>query len=293
MSGDDLVVGVDIGGTNVRALVVDPGDGSVHDRARGSSAGDGPTLVATIAGLVADLRDRGHRVAAVGIGVAGLADRSGTLRYSPNLPGVVEFPLGPEVERAVGVPVAMGNDATCAALAEHRLGAGRGVDDLALVTLGTGIGTGFVVDGRLLWGAAGFAGESGHMVVERYGPTHHTGQRGPWEHFASGTALDGLVGRPAPDRSVGDDDLPADVLDGYCREVALGVANLVQVLDPARVLLGGGVSGIGEPLRAGVDRWLGGLLLGGDHRPPVEVRLAELGDDAGAVGAALLARGGA
>jgi len=286
VSGDDLVVGVDVGGTNVRALVVDPGDGSVLDRARGSSAGDGPTLAATITRLVADLRDRGHAVAAVGLGVAGLAHRSGTLRYSPNLPDVVEFPLGPWVERATGLPVAMGNDATCATLAEHRLGAGRGVADFALVTLGTGIGTGFVVDGRLLRGAGGFAGESGHMVVDRNGPAHHTGQRGPWEHFAAGTALDRLLGGP-----VTDGEVPPDVLNDFCHEVALGVANLVQVLDPARVALGGGVSGLGEPLRGGVERWLGDLLLGGAHRDPVEVRLAELGDDAGAVGAALLAVG--
>ena len=186
---NDRVAGVDVGGTNVRALVVDPTDGSVVDRARGSSAGDGPALTATVVGLVDDLRGRGHRITAVGLGVAGLADRSGTLRYSPNLPEVVEYPLGPEVERSTGLPVAMGNDATCAALSEHHLGAGRGVDDLALVTLGTGIGAGFVVDGRLLWGAGGYAGEVGHMVVDRRGPTHHTGQRGPWEHFASGTAL--------------------------------------------------------------------------------------------------------
>ena len=284
MIADDLVVGVDVGGTNARALIVDPGSGSVLDRVRGSSAGDDPTLAATISRLVDELRTRGHEVAAVGIGVAGLAHRSGTLRYSPNLPDVVEYPLGPEVERSVGLPVAMGNDATCATLAEHRLGAGRGVDDFALVTLGTGIGTGFVVDGRLLRGAEGFAGESGHMVVDRDGPTHHTGQVGPWEHFAAGTALDRLVGGPAADRS-----LPADVLDGYCGEVALGMANLVQVLDLARVAIGGGVSAIGEPLRAGVERCLGEVLLGAAHREPVEVRLAELGDDAGAVGAALLA----
>lgn len=88
-----------------------------------------------------------------------------------------------------------------------------------------------------------------------------------------------------------DSEVPPDVLDDFCHEVALGVANLVQVLDPARVALGGGVSGLGEPLRAGVEQWLGNLLLGSAHRDPVEVRLAELGDDAGAVGAALLADG--
>ena len=273
-----MIVGIDVGGTNARALLVDPSTGSVHGRGRASSGGDGPALVRSIVGLVDDLRG-GETVDAVGLGIAGLADRTGTLRYSPNLPDLLGYPIGPELEEAVGVPVTVGNDATMATLAEARLGAGRGSDHFGLVTLGTGIGTGFVLGGRLLEGANGFAGESGHAVIDAHGPTHITGQQGPWEYFASGSAL-GRMGREA-----------ASVFDGFCREVARGVANLVLILDLGRMVIGGGLTGIGEPLRSGVDRHLADQLLGAEHRPAVEVRLAELGDDAGALGAALRAAG--
>ena len=308
-----MIVGFDVGGTNARALLIDPSTGDVLDSALASSAGDGPHLVATLAGLVDEMRTgSGHPVDAAGLGVAGLAHRSGVVRYSPNLPNLVEFPIGPELERALGVPVNVGNDATAGTWAEARLGAGRGSDNFAFVALGTGIGTGFVLDGRLVQGASGFAGESGHMVVDAHGPEHITGQRGPWEYFASGTAL-GRMGREAADAgrfdrgrvlagsaeaitghhvagaaAVGD---PGALLglDGFCREVARGVANLVLVLDLERIVLGGGLADIGEPLRSGVETWLGELLVGADHRPTVEVVLAELGPDASALGAGLMA----
>jgi glucokinase len=309
-----MLAGFDVGGTKVLGLLIDPSTGSVIGRERASSAGDGPELVATIAGLADDLGARSStRIQAVGLGVAGLARRSGVVRYSPNLPDLIEFPMADRLRERLGVPVALGNDATVGTLAEARYGAGRGVSDFIFVNLGTGIGTGFVVDGRLLTGANGFAGESGHMVVDAHGPEHLTGRRGPWEYFASGDAL-GRMGREAAAagrfgsgreragsvdaitgvqvaEAVADGDAEAvAILDEFCREVARGAANLVLVLDPQRLVLGGGLVGIGEPLRAGVDRWLHDLLVGADHRPRIEVRLAELGSDANALGAGLLAR---
>ena len=143
-----MIVGVDVGGTNARALLVDPATGGALGRRRSSSAGDGPTLVHGVARMVEGLWVEGT-VEAVGLGIAGLVDRAGTLCYSPNLPDLLGFPIGPELEEAVGVPVTVGNDASAATLAEARLGAGRGSDHFGLVTLGTGIGAGFVVDGRL------------------------------------------------------------------------------------------------------------------------------------------------
>jgi glucokinase len=251
-------------------------------------------------------------VSAVGLGIAGLAGRSGTVAWSPNLPGAVGHPVGPDLERAVGLPVAVGNDATTATLAEARLGAGRDCNDFALVTLGTGIGGGFVLGGRLHTGANGFSGEPGHMVVSADGPVHLTGHRGPWEYYASGNAL-GRLGREAASTgtfprgiqlagsvggitgqhvmdAVAEDDQPAQaVFTGWCTEVARGVANLVVLLDLSRIVLGGGLADVGEPLRAGVAAALGGLLPGADSRPVVDVVLAQLGADAGALGAALLA----
>ena len=310
-----MIVGIDVGGTKASALLVDAGSTTVVDRERTSSAGDGPTLVAALAALVAALRDRSlEPVEAVGLGIAGLTNRSGTVTWSPNLQGAVGHPVGPELEQTVGLPVTVSNDATAATLAEARFGAGRDCDDLALVTLGTGIGGGFVLGGHLQRGAHGFAGEPGHMVVDARGPVHLTGLRGPWEHYASGNALGRLGSEAATagafDRGValagspnavtgfhvveamaaGDPQATA-VFDRWCTEVARGVANLVVLLDLSRVVLGGGLAEVGEPLRDGVATALADLLPGADARPPVDVVLAQLGPDAGAIGAALLAVG--
>ena len=307
------VIGIDVGGTKARAVTVEVGTNEVVDREASPSSDDGPTLVATLADLVARLGARtGREVAAVGLGVAGLAHQSGIVHYSPNLPGLGGFPIGPELQEALGVPVVVGNDATAGTFAEWQLGAGRDADNFAMVTLGTGIGTGFVVDGRLLRGASGFAGESGHMVVDVNGPAHRTGQRGPWEYFASGTALDRLGRNAAASgefpwgvtKAGGADAVTSQhvaagaaeevgdalkILDGFCQEVGQGLANLVLVLDLELVVIGGGLCGIGEPLRAGVEYWLLELLLGSEYRPSVRVVLAELGAEAEALGAALIA----
>jgi len=248
----------------------------------------------------------------VGLGVAGLAHRSGTVHYSPNLPDIVEYPLGRELSSALGLSVTVMNDATAGAWAEAKVGGGRGADDFAYVALGTGIGTGFVVNGTLINGANGFAGETGHMVIDVEGPTHITGQRGPWEYFASGSALgrqgreaaaagrfdagidlagsvDSITGFHVAEAMAAGDTDAARIFDGFCRWVAVGCANLVMIFDPSRIVIGGGLTGIGEPLTDGIAKWLPEVTLGSDHRPPVEVCLAELGDEAGALGAGLFA----
>ena len=308
-----MIVGIDVGGTNARALLLDTVDHQILDRRQVSSSGTGPELVSALAEMVELLAtDSSRSVDAIGLAVAGLAHRSGVVRFSPNPPGPVEFPLGPGLEALVGRPVVLGNDATAGALAEHRMGAGRGTDNFGFVTLGTGIGTGFVLDGQLVRGASGFAGESGHMVVNLGGPVHVTGRQGPWEYFGSGSAL-GRMGRQAAatgDFSAGEamagsveavtgqhvSDALADgdgdavrIFDEFCHLVGLGVANLVMILDLERIVVGGGLVRIGEPLRSGVQAHLDKMVVGSVHRPPVEVVLAELGADAGGLGAGLMA----
>jgi len=308
-----MIVGFDVGGTNARALLVDPDTWEIIDRDRESSVCPGPILLERLCAMIGRLEERNAvTVDAIGLGVAGLAHRSGLVHYSPNLPELVEYPIGTELNDALGKRVTVMNDATAGTWAEARLGAGRGADDFAFVALGTGIGTGFVCGGALLQGANGFAGETGHMVVDAHGPAHITGQRGPWEYFASGNAL-GRLGREAATdgrfhRGIqtagsieeivgfhvvaafrdGDADA-ASILDSFYREVARGMANLVIIFDPSRIVIGGGLAEVGEPLRAGVELWLEQLILGSDHRPAIEVVMAELGDEAGALGAALLA----
>ena len=306
-----MILGFDVGGTNARALLIEPETGNIIDRDRESSAGTGPVLLETLVRLIDRMaQNLDGELEGVGLGVAGLAHRSGVIHYSPNLPDLVEYPLGTELAHRTGLDVTVVNDATAATWAEGKLGAGRGSDDYMLITLGTGIGSGFVCGGRLIHGHNGFAGESGHMVVDANGPTHHTGQRGPWEYYASGTAL-GQIGRSQAQiglfpsalsladsvaaitgftvaEALNRGDKEAErIFDGFCRQVAVGLANLVMIFDPERIILGGGLTDIGEPLRAGTKYWLDELTLGARYRPEVEIVMAQLGDDAGALGAAL------
>ena len=305
------VIGIDIGGTSARAIVLDPSSFKIKKQLTATSSDNGRELVHIIKSLVEELeKSTNQSFPTLGLGIAGLAHRSGIVKYSPNLPNLIEFPITTEIENELGIPVVIGNDATVGTIAEWKIGAGKGSDNFTLVTLGTGIGTGFVIDGRLILGNNGFAGEAGHMTIDVNGPVHITGQRGPWEYFASGNALNRIVQQEASKGTYpwgvneagnwknvtskhlasGIKDLELDslrILDHFCHEVSKGLINLVLLLDLERIVLGGGVSEIGEPLRSGVEKWIERTLLGSDHRPKIEVKLAELGSNAGAIGAAL------
>ncbi|QYG92764.1 ROK family protein [Iamia sp. SCSIO 61187] len=278
-------------------------------------------VLEAIAGLVADLRQRAHEatgrdVRAVGLGAPGLVDRAGTFRYGPNLPGVVGVPLAAELGERSGLPVVVDNDATCAAWGEHERGAARGRNHSLVITLGTGIGGGMTVKGEPLRGAYGFAGEPGHMVVDPTGPECPCGRRGCWERYASGTGLGWLareavrtgqapsdtdfVARAGGDLAAvrgehvvaaaraGDGDAGA-VLDTFGDWLGLGVANLVNVLDSEIVVVGGGVSEAADLFLDRARQRVREMALGGERRPRVPLVAAKLGEQAGAVGAALLA----
>jgi glucokinase len=307
------VLGVDIGGTKILGLAVDPSDGSTSARRQVPTPYDPVELVAAVAGVVRALWDEVGPPAAVGVGVPGLVDRGGVLRYGPNVPGVEHFDLAGPLRARFGVPVAAENDAACAALAEHRLGAARGARHAVVITLGTGIGAGLIVDGRLLRGANGFAGEPGHVLIDPSGPRCACGAVGHWEAVASGTGLanlarslirDGggaaLLGRAGGDpgalrgehvaAAAADGDAEAvEVLERFATWVACGLGGLVAVLDPEVIVLGGGLSAVSDSFLAQVRRALPAATLGWDHRPAVPVLAALLGPDAGAVGAALVA----
>jgi len=246
------------------------------------------------------------------LGIAGLVDRKGVLRTAPNLPTLRDVAVRDELVRRLDCQVAVDNDATCAAWAEHRAGAARGIDDVACVTLGTGIGTGLIVGGELVRGVHGFGGEAGHMVVDPVGPLCPCGRRGCWERMASGSGL-GRMARDAAeagrlDRALqlAGADLPAlrgehvaraalegdedalDLLRSFAWWVALGIANLVTLLDPGVVVVGGGLIEIGEPLVGPVRDHYGDQDMAHDQRSDVAIVAAQLGERAGAIGAALL-----
>ena len=298
-------VGIDVGGTKILVVCDEPGRDLRLPTPRG-----GGLVVDAIAAAVEAVGGAD----AVGVGVAGLVDRAGVLRVGPNLPGVIGFPYRAELEARLRVPVAVDNDATAAMWAELRLGAARGATEAVLVTLGTGIGGGHVTGGVLQRGAHGFAGEPGHMVVDPRGPQCVCGRRGCWERFASGSGLGRLArdaaaagragrvvelagGDPEAVRgehvtqaaSEGDRGAIA-VLREFGWWVALGIANLVNVLDPEVVVVGGGLAEAGELLLAPVRERFDELVLAPEHRPPVRIVAAELGERAGAIGARLLAQ---
>jgi glucokinase len=233
----------------------------------------------------------------------------------PNLPGVIGFPFRSALQDRLGVPVVVDNDATTATWAELCIGSARGAREVVLVTLGTGIGGGHVSGGVLQRGVNGFAGEPGHMVVDPRGPVCPCGRRGCWERFASGSGLgrlardaaaagragrvvelaggdpEGVRGEHVTQAAREGDRGALAVLREFGWWVALGIANLVNVLDPEVVVVGGGLAEAGELLISPVRERFGELVLAPEHRPPVKIVAAELGEKAGAVGAALLATG--
>lgn len=307
-------VGIDVGGTKCLGVALDDHGEVVAEQRRPTPRGAdslGP-LIDTLAELADALGAGG----ALGVGVPGLVTRDGVLRAAPNLDGVADFDVAGLLGERLGHPVAVSNDATCAALAEYTSGAGRGFTDMVLVTLGTGIGGGLVLDGRLQRGTNGFTGEYGHMVVTPDGPPCPCGRRGCWERYASGSGLARLAREAAAARRAdrvlelagGDPEAVRGemvqqaaregdagalaVIDEFGRWVALGLVNLTNALDPGAFVLGGGLAAGADLYLGPIKTWLADLLYQPHLRPLPEVRFAHWGERAGAVGAALLATSG-
>jgi glucokinase len=321
----DVAIGVDVGGTKALALMV-ARDGRVvgelksqtpHDE--GFGAGEATTKV--IVEQVHELCERQGLSPAqvpIGLGLPGMMRRDGHLAFAPNLQTASGADLGAQLGTALGnSSVFCENDANCATLAEHEWGAGRGIRDFVMVTLGTGIGGGVVADGQLVRGRSGFAGEIGHMVVEAKGAPCSCGGRGCWERYASGGGLHRLTreaaleGRLASvvERCDGDpkkvraEDVTAAAADGLeeavtlLREVgwwlALGLANLVAILDCGHFVIGGGLSSASDLVLPAAREYLAELVEGYDARPAITVTTSMFGERSGAMGATLVAFEGA
>lgn len=311
-----MICGIDIGGTKILGMAVESNALDPLAERRAPTIYDDVKLIDSIVAVIAGLEsDTGETMDAIGIGIAGIVDRQGTLRYSPNIPGVFDLRVSDIITQRLGRPVVVENDATAATWAEHLLGAGVGSDNMLFIGLGTGIGAGFVLDGSLHRGWNGFSGESGHMTIDKTGPEHLTGAKGPWELTASGTGLSRLARRFAEEGRLDTvRDLAGSVdriearhiqqaveagapdalrlLDGFAVDVGIGLANLIHLLDPEIIVIGGGLVDLGMPLIQAIRRRTSSFLLGGEFRPEVQIRAAQLGSNAGAMGAALLASGG-
>jgi glucokinase len=312
-----LAIGVDVGGTKILAGTVTE-DGAIRATARRPTPRqDAADVLDQVADVVAELvAGSDEPIVGVGVGIAGLVDAERAhVYFAPNLRWS-QVPVRDVLQSATGLSVVVENDGNIAAWGEYRFGAGRGADDMVLVTVGTGIGGGIVLGGRLFRGAHGAAGEIGHINSVPDGRACGCGRGGCWEQYASGNALvreardlaaerraeAGLLlslGDGTPEGVQGPDITEAALAgDPVAREafarvgvwLGRGLADLAAVLDPEVFVIGGGVSESGDLLLASARATLMDKLIGQRNRPAPEVRVAELANSAGVVGAADLAR---
>jgi glucokinase len=305
-----VTIGLDIGGTKVLGVALDE-HGKVLAQDLHASEHGFDALVTTCLGLIDAL---GYAGVPVGVGAAGLVDLQGRLNYAPNIPTVVDAPLQATLREKSGRAVLVDNDANVAALGEVTYGAARGARDALMVTLGTGIGGGIILDGKVLRGAHGFAAEIGHFTVQRGGPRCACGEYGHWEAIASGNALgrmardlvargrgqailavangkaEAVTGHEVGAAATAGDGEAKALLEEYADNIALGLAGLANILDPARIVFAGGIIALGpllfDPLEVAFERHVEGS----EHRPKIPIVPAALGVPAGAIGAAVLAR---
>jgi glucokinase len=311
--GAVLTAGVDIGGTKLLAVAATGKGGIVAQRRQPTAAGP-DAILAAIAAVVADLVAAEPAIAAAGVGLPGLVDLAGNVAYAPNLPGFVGVAARERLAATCPVPVVVDNDANVAALGEVLHGAGRGRREVLVVTLGTGIGGGLVINGEVHRGGHGMSAEIGHFTVDPNGPPCACGARGHWEAIASGTALGrrarewaargeaplvlaraggnvaAITGHEVGQAAAAGEADGLAILTEHARAVALGLGGLVNILDPELVVISGGLIDLGEyllgPLRAVLPEYVEAAAL----RPMPPVVPAALGEQAGAVGAAALAR---
>ncbi|SEI89741.1 ROK family glucokinase [Demequina mangrovi] len=311
-------IGVDIGGTKIAVGVVDEDGAIVAKTKRKTKPQDPASIDAAIADAVAELA-ADHEFHAVGLAAAGFvsSDQENVL-FAPNI-AWRDYPLAAKVGALIGrddVAVVVENDANAAGWAEFAFGAARDVKHMALLTIGTGLGAALVVDGKLVRGAYGFAAELGHLRVVPNGHSCGCGLRGCWEQYASGSALTREARRAAVDRPVraaallelagGDpmaitgpqvtqvamdgDELGLELLAELGRWIGEGSASLAAALDPELFVIGGGVVAAGDLLLHPARKAFEANLPARGHRPIVPIVAAQMGNDAGIVGAADLAR---
>ncbi|MCX4663283.1 ROK family glucokinase [Streptomyces uncialis] len=311
-----LTIGVDIGGTKIAAGVVDE-EGAILETHTVPTPSTPDGIVDAICAAVG-AAGRGHDIDAVGVGAAGYVDeKRATVLFAPNIDWRHE-PLKDKVEQRTGLPVVVENDANAAAWGEYRFGAGQGHDDVICITLGTGLGGGVIIGNKLRRGRFGVAAEFGHIRVVPDGLLCGCGSQGCWEQYASGRALvryarqraratperagvllglgdgtvDGIEGKHISAAARAGDPVAVDSFRELARWAGAGLADLASLFDPSAFIVGGGVSDEGDlvldPIRKSFRRWL----VGSHWRPHAQVLAARLGNKAGLVGAADLARQG-
>ncbi len=304
------LIGVDLGGTKILARFVDPQTGRSRKRVKRSTPTTGPDgVLRALAEVITEL-DPGQTAAAVGVGVPGLVTSAGVVTYCPNIPGWDdEVDVATKLRKKLGRPVAVGNDVSVGALAEHRVGAGRGVADMATVFVGTGVGGGLVLNNRMVAGKRGMAGEIGHVTTHPGGRICGCGRAGHLEAYAGRAGIEAEARRLHAlgvenelVRQAGDgrirssqiakalelsDQVTVSLINDAVEALAIAIGSVATLLDLELIVLGGGVvDRMGQDF---VDRIAQSKGFGGFGSDVCELKLAERLDDAGVVGAAILA----
>ena len=308
-----VFVGFDVGGTSIRSVALSSKGGtddfSDHRQILRPQSNEG--LIDAIEEIANE-----HQPEAVGVGCAGFVTHDGVVVQSPNIDSLSNYPLRQVLEEKLGCPVVVENDAAAAAWAEAKAGAGKGINNMAFVGFGTGIGGALVIDGKLVRGVHGFGSEPGHLTVMPDGLKCPCGRRGCWELYASGSAL-GRYAREAAERGdapelvalAGNTQITGEhvamlladtqsqpnniahtLLNQLSDWIAIGLNTLIVLTDPEQVVLGGGLSEMGEPFLNSVKAAHTGHYTTKDTRPHLSFALAHHTETAGAVGAALLAK---
>ncbi|KPU26959.1 glucokinase [Caloranaerobacter sp. TR13] len=312
-----MYIGIDIGGTAIKAGIVDKNGDIVYKKQIDTKAKRGyleveKDIIELIKGLINIAEDKGNKVKSIGIGVPGVADPEGNkVIYCPNL-GWANVPLGENLKKEFEFPIYIENDATVAGIAESIKGVTKGYENSIFITLGTGVGGGIILSGKVYSGAHGIGSEIGHMIVGENFYDCNCGNNGCLETFSSATAIikyakklikegqyettlmkkvnDDLMKLNSKiifDSAKEGDQLANEVVDRMVKYLGIGIANLINILDPDVVAIGGGVSKAGIFLLEKIKREVSKYVLYKEAKH-AEIFLAELGNDAGIIGAALL-----
>ena len=316
IASSSLTIGIDIGGTKVLGGVVDASGKIIESARRVTPAAGGKELIATIVELIKELNSK-HEIAGIGICVAALisADQ-GTIVGAPNIANLSELNFVAEIKKVFDLPVIAENDANAAMWAEYKFGSAKGFNPVMFFIIGTGMGGGLVIDGKLFRGANGIGAEFGHMIVQPKGILCGCGAHGCIEQYASGSALmryakdaitaDPIAGKALLDAAGGINNLTGEILTEAAKngdQLAISAfnkqadwlgsacASYTLLLDPQAIVVGGGVVQAGElflaPVRAAMEKY---MPFAGTHLLP-KVIAAKFGNDAGVIGAADLVRG--
>ena len=304
-------IGIDLGGTTVKAALCAPDGTLLHKQSAPTPTGDAAGLCAAMKqlalGLCAAQGAAPEQITSIGIGVPGSFDKATcTLKFGTNL-GMNNVCFADAFQPDFGCTVQLDNDANCAALGEVTAGAAKGAKNMVMVTLGTGVGGGIIIGGKLYTGCNGIAGEVGHMVIRQGGERCGCGRDGCLEAYASaasfvrfaeralaagrGSMLQAHAGhlnaKMICDAVDAGDALACELFDEYCLNLSCGLANFINIFQPEAIVLGGGLAGYGEKLLAPLRRLTLPQTFRSDGRN-TEIVCASLGNDAGLIGAAML-----